>query len=112
MSRDEFNARRAAMDKKLANSYRQLDDHHHATDEYIADVNLHMNKRFDDITIEMEDSQAMLTARMKQLMSSFDNFKRQHHRSRSRSSRSSCSNHGGNHERHRQPHPQEHGANH
>jgi hypothetical protein len=118
----KFNARRDAMDKKLADSYRQLDDHRHATDKNIADLNLHMNKRFDDftarledlhamLTARMEDSQATLTARMEQLMSSFDIFKRHHHHSRSHLSRSSCSNHGGNHERHQQPHPQDHGAN-
>jgi uncharacterized glyoxalase superfamily metalloenzyme YdcJ len=58
MSWDEFNARHAAMDKKLADSYGQLDDHRHATDKNIADLNLHMNKRFDDFTESMEDLQA------------------------------------------------------
>jgi hypothetical protein len=67
------------MDKKLTDSYRQLDDHRHATDKNITNLNLHRNKRFDDVTARMEDSQATLTARMEQLMSSFDNFKCQHH---------------------------------
>jgi hypothetical protein len=64
MSRDEFNARHAAMDKKLADSYRQLGDHRHATDKNIADLNLHMNKRFDDIIARMDDMQATLLTRM------------------------------------------------
>jgi hypothetical protein len=33
MSRDEFDARCAAMAKKLADSYRQLDDHRLAMDK-------------------------------------------------------------------------------
>jgi hypothetical protein len=33
MSRDEFDARRATMAKKLADSYRQLDDHRLAMDK-------------------------------------------------------------------------------
>jgi hypothetical protein len=92
MSRDEFNARRAAMDKKLADSYRQLDDHN--VPKKIDDLCLAMNKRFDELA---------------QLINT------QRHRSRSHTSRSSsCSNHVDDHARHRQPQPQpqEHGANH
>jgi hypothetical protein len=110
MSRDEFNARRAAMDKKLADSYRQLDDLN--LPNKIDDLCHYMDKRFDDVTTRLADShatltarladshatlaariedshatlaarmedsqptQAMLIARMEQIMSSFDNFKR------------------------------------
>jgi hypothetical protein len=114
MSRDEFNERHAAMDKKLTDSYRQLDDHRHATNKNIADLNPHMNKRFDDATKRMEDLQA---ANKLDINKWFDELAQlintQHHRSRSCSSRSSSrSNHVGHHERHRQPLPQEHGANH
>jgi hypothetical protein len=94
MSRDEFEAWRTAMDKKLADSYRQLDDHHLAMDKQSASINAMLNSRFDDIG-----------AKLQQLLHQCQCLK-------SRSSRSSCSNHGGNHESHRQPHPQDHGANH
>jgi hypothetical protein len=114
MSRDEFNAQHATMDKKLADSYRQLDDHRHATDKNIADLNLHMNKRFDNVTERMEDLQPTnkldIKKRFDELAQLINTLC---HLSRSCSSRSSsCSNHVGHHERHRQPCPQEHGANH
>jgi hypothetical protein len=54
-----------------------------------------------------KELEATLPERLVQFMSSYDNSARQHHRSKSRSSRSSHSKHGGKHERHRQPHPQE-----
>jgi hypothetical protein len=94
MSRDEFNARRAAMEKKLTDSYRQLDDHRLAMDKQSTSINTMLNSRFDDVD-----------AKLQQLL-------HQCHRLKSRSSRSSRSNHGGNHEHHRHTHPQEHGANH
>jgi hypothetical protein len=81
MSRDNFNARRAAMDKKLADSYRPLDDHN--LPKKIYDLRLAMKKWFDELA---------------QLINT------QRHCSKSHSSRSSSrSNHGGNHECNRQP---------
>jgi hypothetical protein len=91
---EKFNAQRDAMDKKLADSYRQLEDHLLAMDKQSASINAKLNAMFDDID-----------AKLQKLL-------HQSHRSKSRSSRSSCSKHGGKHERHRHPHPQEHGANH
>jgi hypothetical protein len=101
---ENFNARRAAMDKKFdamdkkhADSYQKLVNHGLAMDKQSASINA-------KLTAKMEE----LNATMEQFMSSFDNVKRQCHRSRSHSSRSSSrSNHGSHHERHRQPYPQE-----
>jgi hypothetical protein len=77
--------------------------HQLATDKNLANLKRDIDKRFDDVTARLEDSQvtqATLTARMEQLMSSFDNFACQRHRSSSRSSRSSsCSNHVDDHAR-------------
>jgi hypothetical protein len=59
--------------------------HQQATNKNIANLKLDMAKRFEDITTTTEDSQATqatLTARMEQLMTSFDNFTRQYQRSR------------------------------
>jgi hypothetical protein len=88
---EKFNARRDAMDKKLADSYRQLDDHNFP--KTIDDLRLAMNKRFDELA---------------QLINT------QRHRSRPRTSRSSFrSNHVDDHAHHQQPQPQpqDHGAN-
>jgi hypothetical protein len=77
---EKFNARCDAMDKKLTDSYQQLDDHSLANAKLIA--------LFDECD-----------AKFQQLL-------HQSHRSKSHSSRSSSrSNHGSHHERHRQPHP-------
>jgi hypothetical protein len=54
MSRDEFDARRAAMDKKLADSYRQLDDHCLAMDKQSASINAILNSRFDDVDAKLQ----------------------------------------------------------
>jgi hypothetical protein len=59
MSRDEFNAGCAAMDKKLADSYRQLDDLN--LPKKIDDLRLTMNKMFDNVTARMDDTQATLS---------------------------------------------------
>jgi hypothetical protein len=47
------------MDKKLADSYRQLDDLN--LPKKIDDLRLTMNKRFDNVTAWMDDTQAMLS---------------------------------------------------
>jgi hypothetical protein len=84
-------------------------EHLQATDKKIADNNLAIDKRFDNVTTKLADTNTTL----KHLMSSFDNFARQRQCSRSRSSRSSSySNHVDDHACHQQPRPQlqEHGA--
>jgi hypothetical protein len=89
------------MEKKLADSFRRLEEQHLILDKEFASIKAKYNARFDDIDTKIAH-----------LISTVDNLARQLHRSRSHSSRSSSrSNHGSHHERHRQPHPQEHGAN-
>jgi hypothetical protein len=76
MSRDDFDARHTAMDKNLADSYWQLDDHCLTMDKQFASINAMLNSRFDDID-----------AKLQQLL-------HQCHRLKSRSLRSSHYNHG------------------
>jgi hypothetical protein len=45
---EKFKAQRDAMDKKLTDSYRQLDDHRLAMYKRIASINAKLNSRFDD----------------------------------------------------------------
>jgi hypothetical protein len=82
------------MEKKYADQYAYIK----------AKYTARMEESHAMLTATMEDvqaTQAKLTTTMEQPMSSFDNFKRHHHHSRSHSSRSSSrSNHGSHHERH------------
>jgi hypothetical protein len=56
-------------------------EHLQATDKRSVANKLDINKRLDNVTARMDDTNAVL----KQIMSSFDKFMRQRHHSRSRS---------------------------